>query len=161
MFLLTGLWHGAAWTFVLWGLYNGVLLVAERLTGVARWRTPRQVILRRAFTFLLVVLGWVLFRAADAARRAHASTDDLVSMNFGPLPAVGQPGAAAANIVALIIGLATVLLPRDLVLGKLMHGRRLDRHSPRHPLRRHRSSLPVAAIAVAAGTFSPFLYFRF
>ena len=42
VFLLTGLWHGAAWTFILWGLYNGLILLAERLSGVARWPDARS-----------------------------------------------------------------------------------------------------------------------
>ena len=42
VFLLTGAWHGAAWTFVLWGLYNGTLLVVERLSGVAAMGRERR-----------------------------------------------------------------------------------------------------------------------
>ena len=59
--LLGGLWHGAAWTFVVWGAYHGLLLVGYRLvqTGFDRW--PR--LLRRAVTFVLVVIGWVFFRS--------------------------------------------------------------------------------------------------
>jgi alginate O-acetyltransferase complex protein AlgI len=75
VFLLTGIWHGAAWTFVLWGLYYGVLLVFERLTGVARWSDERLAAPRRAVTMLLVIVGWVLFRArtlGDAARVYNA-----------------------------------------------------------------------------------------
>ena len=61
VFLLVGLWHGAAWTFVLWGLYNGGLLVVERRTGIRQLSDDRAVVARRVTTFLLVVLGWVLF----------------------------------------------------------------------------------------------------
>src|SRR6266852_5584254 len=65
VFLLTGTWHGAAWTFVLWGIYNGALLVGERLTGIRTLPDARLATARRAGTFLVVVLGWVLFRAAS------------------------------------------------------------------------------------------------
>lgn len=62
---LTGLWHGASWNFVLWGLYYGVLLVIEKLViGRHIERVPR--LLRRLITFLLVTLGWVLFNLTDA-----------------------------------------------------------------------------------------------
>jgi alginate O-acetyltransferase complex protein AlgI len=59
--LLGGLWHGANWTFVIWGAYHGLLLCLERLGG--RWiqRVPAH--LARWSTFLLVVIGWVLFRS--------------------------------------------------------------------------------------------------
>jgi len=63
---LGGLWHGANWTFVAWGVFHGVLLAIERaLVRSTRWRPPALVV--RAVTFLLVMLGWVLFRAADMA----------------------------------------------------------------------------------------------
>ena len=63
VFFLTGVWHGAAWTFVLWGLYNGMFLVGERLAGLAAMPASRAQALRRATTFLLVTFGWVLFRS--------------------------------------------------------------------------------------------------
>ncbi len=60
--LLGGLWHGANWTFVAWGGYHGLLLAMERAMGKKSlvWRAPEAV--QRAFTFLLVLIGWVLFR---------------------------------------------------------------------------------------------------
>ena len=61
---LTGLWHGAAWNYVLWGLYYFVLLTAERLLGEARLaRLPHA--LRRVLTLALVAFGWVLFGIED------------------------------------------------------------------------------------------------
>jgi D-alanyl-lipoteichoic acid acyltransferase DltB (MBOAT superfamily) len=67
--LLGGLWHGAAWTFVLWGLFHGTLLIVERLV---RDRIPSKV--RLALTpltwfgfFLLTLFGWILFRASSMA----------------------------------------------------------------------------------------------
>jgi alginate O-acetyltransferase complex protein AlgI len=58
--VLGGLWHGAAWTFVLWGTYNGVGLVLEHALG-GRLKTPTW--LRWLVTFHLIVFGWILFRA--------------------------------------------------------------------------------------------------
>jgi alginate O-acetyltransferase complex protein AlgI len=60
--LLGGLWHGANWTFLVWGGYHGLLLAVERATGkksLAWWAPPW---VRQAFTFVLVLVGWVLFR---------------------------------------------------------------------------------------------------
>jgi alginate O-acetyltransferase complex protein AlgI len=61
--LLGGLWHGANWTFIIWGAYHGVLLVASRYGSRRIARMPE--FLRRAATFALVVVGWVLFRATN------------------------------------------------------------------------------------------------
>jgi alginate O-acetyltransferase complex protein AlgI len=60
--LLGGLWHGANWTFVVWGAIHGVLLAWERLR---RLHSPRNVMLMRLRTFVFVCLAWVPFRAVD------------------------------------------------------------------------------------------------
>jgi alginate O-acetyltransferase complex protein AlgI len=60
---LGGLWHGANWTFVVWGLYHGVLLVLDRLTEPLTSWLPKLAL--RWITLLLVILGWVLFRSTD------------------------------------------------------------------------------------------------
>ena len=65
VFLLSGFWHGAGWTFLLWGALHGLAQVAERLWGKGRDRLPA--ILRWALTFAFVNLAWVFFRAPDMA----------------------------------------------------------------------------------------------
>jgi alginate O-acetyltransferase complex protein AlgI len=65
---LSGLWHGANWTFIVWGLYHGFLLVAERLCRMhlgSRISVPAFVLI--PFQFLLVALGWIFFRAESLA----------------------------------------------------------------------------------------------
>ncbi len=159
VFVLTGAWHGAEWTFVAWGLYNGALLVAERITGVSALPDGRLAVLRRAVTFLLVVLGWVVFRAQSVGQAG--------SFWVGMVPH-GQPAAISPFIraafapqakVALAVGLLTVLLPRDLVLGRVLQGRWSG--LPLLARAGALATLPYAAILVAGGSFSPFLYFRF
>ena len=159
VFFLTGMWHGAAWTFIVWGLYNGVILVAERLSGVARWPDERMVVVRRSVTLLLVVLGWVLFRAAtfgDAARVYGA----MLPVHFGALTPAVHNALTGEPIVALLVGLWTCLFPRWLVLGRVV-----EDGAWRGAALAARVAvlliLPVAAISVAAGSFSPFLYYRF
>jgi alginate O-acetyltransferase complex protein AlgI len=159
VFLLTGTWHGAAWTFVLWGVYYGVLLVIERLSGVARWPDERLTAVRRSVTMLLVVFGWVLFRArtlGDAARIYKA----MVPVHLAGLTPVVHGALNRETVGALVIGLLTLALPRDLVFGRLV----LDGPWAGAALGARVATvvlLPLAAIAVAAGSFSPFLYFRF
>lgn len=73
VFILSGLWHGAAWTFVVWGLYNGLLIVLCRLAGIKnsgrRLSAPGRFFpsVRDAgmmlLTFILVMVGWVIFRS--------------------------------------------------------------------------------------------------
>jgi len=101
---LGGLWHGAAWTFVLWGLFHGAWLVIHRTltrgrTGVPR--TPRW--LRVAVTFHLVVAGFVLFRAPSLA-----AVGTVVEGLFAARPMSGPFPVGAA--LALLVGVATQAL---------------------------------------------------
>jgi len=96
--LLGGLWHGAAWTFVLWGAFHGLLLAVHRWI-VATW--PRAPVLplavRRFVFFHLVCLGWVLFRA------------DGLSQVGAVLTSLMTPGAAGARFDSLLVYCAPVV----------------------------------------------------
>ena len=61
VFLISGLWHGANWTFILWGALHGLLNVLEKAFRMKDWKIP--VFLRRGFTFIFVTLAWSIFRA--------------------------------------------------------------------------------------------------
>lgn len=63
VFLISGFWHGANWTFVFWGAYYGFFLSAEKALG-GRIPVPRSALLRQTASFLVVVIGWVFFRSA-------------------------------------------------------------------------------------------------
>ena len=64
VFFLTGIWHGASWNFVLWGLFHGAFLIVERIGfGNVLERLPR--LLRHGYTLFVVLVGWVLFRIED------------------------------------------------------------------------------------------------
>lgn len=105
---LGGLWHGASWNFVIWGLYHGTLLGTHRLWvsrfGSSRaravlnaaWLAPVRV----AFTFFLVTLGWVPFRAADLAStratlQALATLPDMRFLSAQPAIAIIAVGSLA------------------------------------------------------------------
>lgn len=60
VWFLTGMWHGASWNFIIWGIYFGVLIIIERL-GFGKILEKLPTILSRLYTFLIVVFGWVLF----------------------------------------------------------------------------------------------------
>jgi alginate O-acetyltransferase complex protein AlgI len=145
--VLGGLWHGAAWTFVLWGFYNGLGLVLEHAFG-GRIKTPTW--LRWFVTFHLIVFGWILFRS-----QAIGLFWDFVK-RFGSF---GAPTLwTAPVIVAIVIVIGLQLLPERPVesfqetigrLSPVMVG----------------LALSVLILFVAATVPSqgvpPFIYFRF
>ena len=83
VWLLTGLWHGSAWTFVLWGLYYAAFLIGEKfLWGRTLERLPRPV--RHLYALLLINFGWVLFRAGTL-RQAGAMLSAMLGFAPGGL----------------------------------------------------------------------------
>ena len=67
VWLLTGLWHGAAWNYLLWGLYYGILLILEKFVwGKALQRLPKP--LQHLYALLLILVGWLLFRASGTSQ---------------------------------------------------------------------------------------------
>ena len=101
---LGGLWHGASWTFVLWGVYHGLLLAFARVVpvpawAVARWTRPLWV----ALTFLCVTVGWVLFRASSFADAATVLRGMLWPTTGAHLP-TQQAAMVLAGLLALFVG---------------------------------------------------------
>ena len=80
VFLLSGLWHGADWTFVLWGLYHGMLLSLLLIIGSGskykdiasdgHWLPSMKELAQMIVTFILVLLGWIIFRAENISQLA-------------------------------------------------------------------------------------------
>jgi D-alanyl-lipoteichoic acid acyltransferase DltB (MBOAT superfamily) len=105
--LLGGLWHGAAWTFVIWGAYHGTLLATERAVGIDGVRPGRLAardLPRVIVTFHLVCVGWVLFRAPNLSVTGHI-LQGIVSLRSGPISfdaiSVLVPVAALAVFIDL------------------------------------------------------------
>ncbi|HEY3377776.1 MAG TPA: MBOAT family O-acyltransferase, partial [Armatimonadota bacterium] len=103
--VLGGLWHGANWTFVLWGAYHGALLILDRF--VEPWTSRLPVLLHRWSTFLLVVVGWVIFRAQDMTM-ARVWLGKM--FGFGAEPALIVPSTLLLVLI-IVCFIAVNLLP--------------------------------------------------
>ncbi len=144
--LLGGLWHGAGWTFVLWGLYHGTLLIVHSVLA-PRWKLPRLVAV--PLTFVAVVVGWTLFRSTDwrMCQDLLASMAALRGIEAHPLAAVG--GAKAVGILGIFLGIV-FFLP-NVWEFKFRPSRRM-------------AFVLAATLVVCVMRFdaqSPFLYFQF
>ena len=164
VFFLCGLWHGASWTFVVWGLYHGAFLVLERL-GVSTLlaRVPRPA--RHLYTLLVVMVGWVFFRA-DSITAAGG----MLRAMAGASPALPTPYGVAwyltpEVVLAMVAGVAGSLPLWPAIAARL--ARTSGESSRLAPLP---SALTCAALVVifagcamliAARTYNPFIYFRF
>jgi len=168
VFFLCGLWHGAAWNFVVWGLFHGVFLVLERM-GLASFlmRIPRS--LRHVYALSVAIVGWVFFRA-ESLSQAISFLGSMFFVNVGdplrqPLGMYVRPELIVAIVVGCI-GSAPIV---PLVLRRIRRGIR-DEASSHHWESRLYCALSLSAIIVlmiavgmrlASGSHNPFIYFRF
>jgi alginate O-acetyltransferase complex protein AlgI len=164
VFFLCGLWHGANWTFVIWGLFHGLFLVIERIGLAERLtRIPRPV--RHAYLLGVVMTGWVFFRA-ETLGSAVAMLGAMAG-GAGQIPTAYTPSwfltpEVTVALVAGVIGATPVMAAlsrwRDTV-----HAGTPGRAIAWDALATTTLVLVlVGSIAQsAAGTYNPFIYFRF
>jgi alginate O-acetyltransferase complex protein AlgI len=167
VFFLCGLWHGASWTFVVWGLFHGAFLVIERV-GLARWLARVPAAVRHAYLLLVVMIGWVFFRA-DTLPASLSMIAAMFGLGGGTAPAVYAPGWYLNREVLLALAAGTLgstpLVPR--LAGWWSQGAAAA-DQPR--LAWVPSVVVVVAVIAlftasltlsAAQTYNPFIYFRF
>jgi alginate O-acetyltransferase complex protein AlgI len=157
VFLLCGLWHGAAWNFVVWGAAHGALLVLERSPfGKLLERLP--VLLRHAYVLVAVMATWVLFRADTLP----AAASYLAAM-FGAGAAAGPPldrFLGADIVMAMAVGIAIAGPAAGRLAGGLGASLRLgDIHVGR--LAGLATLFALVTLSLAGGAYNPFIYFRF
>lgn len=156
VFALSGLWHGASWNFVLWGLYHGGLTVLERTAPVKRWQASMPRWFAVPFTFALVVVGWVFFRASSAEQ---AWTFLAAMAGFGGAPEVAK--LARAHLLPNR-ALAFLVLGILLVVVRAVFGNRREIPALRWarvvaaPL-----LLLLCLMQVVNTKFVPLIYFKF
>jgi alginate O-acetyltransferase complex protein AlgI len=160
VFALVGLWHGANWTFLFWGLYHGTVLVIERRRGWAVAATePGRRVARRALTLLIVMVGWVLFRSPDPGT-ALVVLQHMAMPDLDGLTDVVDASLTHQRLAILLLAAVVFLLPAQPVSGRYLES---VRTRPANVLRLGvmTAGLAYSALLVATGTFSPFLYYRF
>lgn len=149
---LTGFWHGAQWNFLFWGLYYGLLLLAEKLfLGRLLERLPKAV--RWLYTAFFVLIGWVLFDLTDFPSLCHA-----LKLMFVP-QATDWVAAAATNVSLLK---AVVYLPLGIVCCLPLLRR--EPKSAKGILLANLASgllLIVCIVFILSSSYNPFIYFRF
>ena len=158
VWMLTGLWHGASWNFVLWGLGFAVLLVAEKL--VCGRLLQRTHVLKHVYTLLLVTLSFVLFNA-DSVSEAVSQLGAM--FGAGGLPLVSTEGvyylkSYAGTFLFAAIGATPLISNAISRFGKTRFGAQaLTVLQPLVML----ALLAACTAFLVDGSFNPFLYFRF
>ena len=164
VWLLTGLWHGASWNFILWGVYYGVLLIIEKYV-LSKILDKLPSVVRVLYTIFIVVIGWCLFYFVDFKSLAKA-----LGIMFGALPA-GSPDAAVRSILSNSFFIAAAVFACTPAAKKLIEALLAKVAKKREGV----SLFLKAGLAAVSNTaiiffstamlisssYNPFLYFRF
>lgn len=154
VFALTGLWHGAAFTFVFWGLWHGAFLLAERagLEKVIARCGP----LKYVYTMLVVVCGWVFFRAGSFFKALSFLSCMFVPAASGAEYAFMMPPPVVVAFCAGLLGIGG--FQRLIRAGKLKAGRLAGSLAEAACLL---VVLMLCILLLTADTYNPFIYYRF
>jgi alginate O-acetyltransferase complex protein AlgI len=153
VFFLCGLWHGASWAFVAWGLFHGLFLVLERVRfGASLALLPRVV--AHGYTLIIVMVGWVFFRA-ETFGQALAFLRAMIGLSHTSV-ATCADYLDAWTALALIAGCIFSMPVRTWLRERW----ELSRIEPLPTLAMF-ATFFLCLVLVAAGTYNPFLYFRF
>ena len=171
VFFCTGLWHGANWTFIIWGLWHGFFIVTEdaakKLFGLGKHgknrRNPVETVLKHLYTLLVVLIGFVIFRA-DNMGQAFS----MIGAMFSGICASAQTGLLLAQCLtpltmfALLLGLvgSTPVLPlvcrkAEQQTGSVYVCLRVLSYAGALAL------LLVDILHLSAASYVPFIYFQF
>jgi alginate O-acetyltransferase complex protein AlgI len=160
VFFVTGLWHGASWNFVVWGLFHGLFIILERI-GLEKLLEKSPIILQRTYTLLIVIIAWVFFRAEDLSM-ALTYLKRMFSFSDGS-DAVGSYIAFYHFNNESVITLVAAFIfsfPTYLWTTKKLEKWNIN-FSQIIKLVVLALLLIICGAYIAADTYNPFIYFRF
>lgn len=163
VFVLTGIWHGAAWNFILWGAAHGAFLTMERIFAGKGGMTPLQKPLSHVYTTAAILFTWVLFRADTLEHAGHfyralcGLGTNSADVTFASLYSL-QLGLTLLVAVTLAVGAYPRLCAWLMPIFTALRIRQLDGYATAlcvAPL------LILSLMSIALGQYNPFIYFRF
>lgn len=163
VFLATGVWHGAAWTFVVWGMFHGAFIIGERVIFGADAPKIINPWLRYFYLIPVVLIGWVLFRATSLEEALSIISHMIrVDQIADALPGTVQWELDPLTLLVLALATCVVLGGRRSSIGEKIVSMDPSRHKPQIVYSLYILFAFIASIVlVLSSQYSPFLYFRF
>ncbi len=158
VFLLSGLWHGAAWTFIFWGAFHGLFLILDRLFLI-KYLTKLGKIPAMLITYFIVLIGWIFFRA-DSFSDAVGYIQQLFSMDLGGIVYYVSNKFWLVLVVAIVFAFFGLLPKMEKKVANIFA------NAPNTRMLLLKSFLAFilgsyCLVETMASDFNPFIYFRF
>lgn len=160
VFLATGVWHGAAWNFVIWGIYNGFFVIIERLFKLNKDTQTRplyQIGLLHIYCILAFIIGWVLFRSPDLEYAISYISNMFFCLDYTEEPYILEYYISALDALLLVFALI-VCLP--VFKNTLYRSENSTFLSVAVNICTY-ILLIISTAQIAGSTYNPFIYFRF
>ena len=155
VFLATGLWHGASWTFVLWGAWHGLFATLETATPLRRLQNRK---IGRIYALLVVLVGFVLFRAGTLSQAAEMAGNLFTGFALTPASTLALRHLLTRRALAsLLVGAVGALGGGAWLWERVKNRRGAEAVSLALTL----ALLALCVLSLAAGTFQPFIYQQF
>ena len=159
VFFSTGLWHGANWTFVLWGMWHGLFSALEAANVIPK--RLRESVLGHVYTMLVVVLGFTLFRADSLAAAGVMFSQMFAGFQFTP--------AHTLTLISLLDRRTVVFLIAAVLLASGLPQRLVERLSKAAPYAvrqwvrtaAYAALFALCVLNLSGASFNPFIYFQF
>jgi alginate O-acetyltransferase complex protein AlgI len=164
VFLLTGFWHGASWSFIVWGLFHGMFLIFERL-GLSKILDKNKVI-GWVYTMGVVMVGWVFFRIEELPEAlSYLKVMFVPFYNSSTITMGDLLSVKSMSVLVISVIIASGIVNR----AKLNILRALKRKESAFVYRLHEFGLfftymiifILTVVTLATSTYNPFIYFRF
>lgn len=154
VFVCTGIWHGANWTFLFWGIYHGSFLMAEQLIPVKKDKNLIMRIISHIYLIFVVMIGFVLFRA-DSISGFGLMISKMFTVSSSPIGSyyLLMKLLTPVNLTALIAGIVFSMPVAD----KIRKNRITEALSYVLSL----AAVILTLLSLSSGSYNPFIYFRF
>ena len=158
VFLLTGLWHGASWTFVIWGAWNGLFIILEKITGWSKETASKPLnFIKHLYTIFVFILGWVVFRSDDMGYAFKYIRNMFGLLDIHDI-AYALPYYVDSYEVIMLLAAFICSIP---VFKNILNVKRENKILYGFVNVWLLALFLLSSATIAASTYNPFIYFRF
>ena len=154
LWLLTGLWHGASWNFVIWGIYYGIILLLEKFV-LKDWLKKMPSFLQHIYTMVLVMFGWVIFMSTDLTMIKDMMESIFFKNGLGNVSFIAKTQVLTLRyLIPLILGIILSAPIYKIVDKKLI----------KKPVLKDTVLIIIfllSTLLILVDSYNPFIYFNF